>query len=502
MKKRIVGYGLWLLLACCLYFFENNAGTRIVLASSLLLPLIPAIRQGFLSAEDKAGKEQKPQAATLQSFSYQEDEEPGDVRSYLPGDPVNRIHWKLSAKRDELLIREQAKEAAVASSQTEAPDTENEMISKKIRNQYVWWMAAILLLTILLFFLIPEAKNGAEELLNRVFEASEQANAYLYDRFPVDAQQSITVAVLLLSIAAFVFLSLIILSGSRMLALGVMAGCVAFQVYFGLAFPAWINVLLFAFFALWVLVRPWDRKKAVIILALIAAVSLTVIFFLPGTNEAVESASENVRDWLSRTAQQITGTVQETAAGENETRHVHTQSLITGDQEAFPDQEYRLVTVEEEQISMPHWVNYLRIVLLLLLTIALVILPFLPFLVLNARRKKAIETRKAFQSEQISEAVCAIFQHVIAWLEAADYGEGNLPYIQWTEHLRQDVPENYAEQFAQCAAMFEEAAYSDHPLTEEKRLQALKLLEATEEWLLSKADWKQKLRLKYGKCLY
>ncbi len=32
----------------------------------------------------------------------------GDVREYVPGDPVRRIHWKLSEKTDHLLIREDA----------------------------------------------------------------------------------------------------------------------------------------------------------------------------------------------------------------------------------------------------------------------------------------------------------------------------------------------------------------------------------------------------------
>lgn len=32
----------------------------------------------------------------------------GDIREYVPGDPVRQIHWKLSEKTDRLLIREQA----------------------------------------------------------------------------------------------------------------------------------------------------------------------------------------------------------------------------------------------------------------------------------------------------------------------------------------------------------------------------------------------------------
>ena len=47
MKKRLFGFGIWLALAACLYFFENNGGTRAVLLCTLLVPLIPALRKAF-----------------------------------------------------------------------------------------------------------------------------------------------------------------------------------------------------------------------------------------------------------------------------------------------------------------------------------------------------------------------------------------------------------------------------------------------------------------------
>ena len=197
-------------------------------------------------------------------------------------------------------------------------------------------------------------------------------------------------------------------------------------------------------------------------------------------------------------AQSITGTTHELPLGENETRHAHTQSLATGDQEAQPDREYRLVTVEEEQISMPHWVNYLRIILLLLLAAALVILPFLPFILLNQRRKKALDARKAFESANTSEAVFAIFQHIAAWLEAMGYGKDNAPYAAWSA----DLPPDYASRFAACEKLFEEAAYSSHEMREEHRQQALALLNETEQTLWRQAGWETRLRLRYGECLW
>lgn len=43
MWKRRIGWGVWLIAALLLYFFENNTGTRILLAAAVLLPLISVL---------------------------------------------------------------------------------------------------------------------------------------------------------------------------------------------------------------------------------------------------------------------------------------------------------------------------------------------------------------------------------------------------------------------------------------------------------------------------
>ncbi|MBR4443022.1 MAG: hypothetical protein IKS52_07115, partial [Clostridia bacterium] len=175
--------------------------------------------------------------------------------------------------------------------------------------------------------------------------------------------------------------------------------------------------------------------------------------------------------------------------------------LLEGEAEARQGKDYRLVTVEEEQIAMPHWVDYVKIILLLLLTAALVIVPFLPFMWINARRKKAHEARAAFDAEDNSAAIRALFRHTAAWLEATGCGAGNRPYRAWPSAMNGKMPESYIQRYAACAKLFEEAAYSDHAMDEAQRAQARALLEETERLLLARAGWKEKLRLRYVECL-
>lgn len=497
MKRRYVYYAAWLILACLLYFFENNTGTRIVLACSLLLPFAPIVRRSLF---EKKAVSPQPQAITqtIRTFANREYDDPGDVRTYLPGDPVNRIHWKLTAKRDELLVLEQAREKVQEETETKAVWETEQPTANNAKKRIALIAFSVFLFSLMLLMAIPSANQGMQALLNRLFAASETVNAYTYERFAVPADTPVAVAVVLLTVMGFSLLGMTLLSGSRFPALGLMAACVLFQVYFGLAFPAWVNVPIFALFVLRILKRPWGKQTILCALAGVTAVTFAVLLIWPGVDASTEMASEAVRDRLSQMAQSITGTTREQPAGEIETRHVHTQSLTSGDQEAQPDREYRLVTVEEEQISMPHWINYLRIILLLLLAVALVILPFLPFVLLNQRRKKALDARKVFDSVNVSEAVFAIFQHVATWLEAMGYGEDNTPYAAWSAEIAPD----YAARFSACEKLFEEAAYSTHEMKEADRQQALALLNETEQALQQRADWKQRLRLKYKECLW
>ena len=497
MKKRYVSYAVWLILACLLYFFENNTGSRIVLGCSLLLPFVPLIRRSLF---EKDAVSPKPEAIsqTIGTFAFRAEDDSGGVRAYLPGDSVNRIHWKLSAKRDELLVREQAAEKAQEEAETRAVRETGRHAAGSAGRRVFLACLFLFLLPLALLFLIPAANQGMQALLNRLFDASEAVNAYAYDHFSVPADQPVAPAIVLLAVMGISLPGTALLTGSRLPVLGLMACSVLFQVYFGLSFPVWVNVPLFALFVLWMMKRPRDTRAALCLFAGILAVSVAVLLVCPGVDAATEAASEAARDRLSQAAQSLSGIIREQSAGENETRHVHTQSLTAGGREARTDREYRLVTVEEEQISMPHWVDYLRIILLLLLAVALVILPFLPFVLLNRRRKKALDARKVFESGNVSEAVFAIFQHVAAWLEAMDCGGGNAPYAEWRAGLAPD----YAERFAACEKLFEEAAYSTHEMKEEDRQQALALLNETEQALRQRADWKQRLRLRYRECLW
>ena len=176
MNRRIVGFLLWLALAAGLYFFENNTGTRIVLGCSLLLPLIPAVRRMLFGADHAETPARQPVRA--KTFSSPEETENGDVRPYQIGDPVNRVHWKLSAKRQELLIRKTERVSIPEETEAEsAVSAEGESEGRAGKRLVILGLSTLILLLLLCLLLIPSARRGAQALCSRLFVASERVNA-------------------------------------------------------------------------------------------------------------------------------------------------------------------------------------------------------------------------------------------------------------------------------------------------------------------------------------
>ena len=504
MKKRAILWFLWLPIVMSLYYFENNTGTRILLAAALLLPLFPDVRHELFRPDLPQSLFQpalKPK--TVFSFDTALQEDSGEVRPYLPGDPVNHIHWKLSAKKNELLVREKDRSTEKIELQhsqfVQAKATSSQLGKTRLGLLFI----ALSMLSLAMLFALPPALRGAQALANRIFNASEQVNTYAYDHFPVQDTQPVFPAVLLLAVQPLCLLGYMVLSGHRWPAFAVIGSCALFQAYFGLAFPAWVNDILFAGFTLWLMRRPVSRLIALRVVIIILSIAVVVVLLYPGVDAVTEAASEQTRDWLSQMFVSVSGSASELPPGETETRHVHTRTLSEGAEEARPDREYRLVTMEEQQISRPEYLNILKTVFLLLATVALLVLPFAPFWWINRRQQKAWAARSVFESEDISTAVCAIFQQVISWLEASGHSAGNEPYVLWTPFLPLSLlPEGYEERFLRAAQLFEEAAYSTHPLPEHAKSQVLDLLNETEAALLAAANWKQRLKLKYLECLW
>ena len=307
--------------------------------------------------------------------------------------------------------------------------------------------AALALAALALLIALPEARFGALALANRLFELSEARNNYIYARFDIPAGQSDALAKALAAVLCAAWGGVVFSARHRWPALFTALLAAGVQSYFGVSLPTWGNALLLGGLALALLKRP-ARWRTALCFALAAALLVALISaLLPGVNAGIEAASERVRDALSWNAQLSEGSAAEAPAEGIETRHVNTRTLLSGEERSRAGDSFRLVTVEEQQISQPEWIDYLRTAMIALLALALLILPFVPFAVINARRRKALEAREVFDSDDVNAAVRAMFRCVIAWHEATGGDMGNRLYRDWPGLMRGRLPAEYAARF-------------------------------------------------------
>lgn len=348
----------------------------------------------------------------------------------------------------------------------------------------------------------PEARSGFLQLLNRLFEASEAVNSYVYDRFPVAESVSVLPAICLLGLIAASLLTLCAFTRSFWLPLLTAIGLSGVQAYFGLSLPAAANIGLYSLLGAIIVWKKAGIRAALSLLGCILVISLVVSAWLPGTNAAIETASEQVRDLLSYSAEQSFSGSNELPQPRMETRRENRRDLAEGAGSAVSAQDYHLVTVDEQQIARPHWIDYLRIALLCLLIPVALALPFLPFLWINRQNRKTAEKYACLDEADHSVSIDGMFSLVIEYLDACGIGQPSALHIHRMDSLDERLPQSYRELYLQCAAIWQEAYYSDHPAGEAARETVLHLLEETEDLLYEKADWKTQLRLKYICCLH
>ena len=366
-------------------------------------------------------------------------------------------------------------------------------------------LAGVSLLAAALLLLLPPARESLKCLCNLVFAASEAVNAYAYEYFQTAADASPIPALGLLAAALAGLLLAALVGGSRIVPLVAALILAGGEIWLGLTPPAAVNVLIFALLAL--LAAPMDtmRSRLAFLLA-IAAIFLSVQVLAPGVRAKLEEASEHVRDRLDPVEQLVSGAdhtpQQEPPQTAREENRLDTETAGEASGDAQNTQNYQHIYEQEQEISPPKGTDYLKIALLTLLILALLTLPFLPFVLFDARRRRALERRAAFDSPDCSEAIRALFLHLTAYLDSCGKGGGNQPFIQWDGTLTHTLSPEYAARFRRAAALFEEAVYSTHTMGEEQRAELRRLLTETERLLYDGADRKTKFRLKYLECLH
>ena len=295
-----------------------------------------------------------------------------------------------------------------------------------------------------------EILHGLQLLANRIFSLSEGRQSYEYDYFVVTQSASALregAAFLSLAAAFVVYFH----GGLALTMLFYIA-----QAYFGITAPiGWLLLLLLtAVFS----VLPQERLRLHGLFAalLLGGAALIVSCAAPTPNVRISGWDEQLRDRLAlhsifyeRTPEQVEIPQEQMPPPQNT-------------EQSFPP------STSERKVNV-------LFMTLLLLTLVLL---FVPAVVRDRVRKRRARNRADFDNPDAATAIRAMYLHSRRWLR-----------------LRPEpVPED-------IDALWLQAAYSDHPLSDDRRAQMEQYLAQVEQRVWQSATKRERLRIRYRLCL-
>ena len=351
------------------------------------------------------------------------------------------------------------------------------------------------LIAALLILLQQEAfPDGVKYFLNRLFSASEERQAYEYERFALtspDGLPALRYALLPLGILSGLLCGIsarFLLKWLFALMFALLCGAAA---YLGLSPGAGWTVLL-AFAALVPFLAPSGAGAAGAALTLLcgllpaALVCAAVFLAFPGEDPRLSAWDETARDALAF----------ETVAYTDQARYdaARREEQAAEDTKQFYQEETAADTGgEEEIIALPYPV------LLAILLTALAL--FVPAVWSDRLRKRRARNRAGLDDPDHGAAVRAAFLYAMRWLGAGGLSPGNRPYGDCAGAVGELFSPALREEFEEVLPLWREAAYSGHKIDEAKRGKMLAFMEDARKTVWDRLGRRERLRVRYVEAL-
>ena len=323
-------------------------------------------------------------------------------------------------------------------------------LPKSRKARCVLWSGLVLWL--LLRF--PVILDGIKLLANRMFALSAQTQSYEYDYFAVSGQSAVE-AVLWLSILAG---GLCALLGNRFNVL-LCGGWMAAMAYFGVTpGPLWLALLGIGAFAA---ALPEQQRwfYGLLTAALVVSIALASVRLFPEPSKTVSILDDRLRDTLAAAPVTYAQTPVPTEVPEPE---IVPQPKTELEQ---PDH-----GVQRAVINILFWI-------LAALTLALL---FVPAVLKDRAAKKSEHARTGLADPEPASAIRAMYLYAQKWRKLSEDSV--------------DIPGDVYE-------IWQEAAYSEHTMTEVQRQRVHDYMKETAETVWAAANWRKKLRIRYRICL-
>lgn len=316
-------------------------------------------------------------------------------------------------------------------------------------------LPALLLLSLLLSRSIS---GGLAVLSNRLFAVSEARQRYLYETFSASAD-SLVPAVLWGS--ALLALCLGWLGAWKKALPGVMAFLMtaAACAYFGVT-PGTFWLLLILSLAAFTMLTKLDCRAFAAVMVCAAVIAGLALWLAPGENARISALDDQLRDTLAFT------TV---------TQHKQPENTPAPTPETQPEQENKEPMLLQIRESMDA-----KTIILIVLIAAILLILFVPAVIRDRLQKRRDQNRAGMDSADHAEAIRATFRYAMLWLRAANRDEKTAPGYDAAYRL------------------WQEAAFSDHAMSDAQREQMTAFQQTVSDAIESEAgrlqSWKLRVR--------
>jgi hypothetical protein len=351
------------------------------------------------------------------------------------------------------------------------------------RVKYYAAAGTILVLVVVFIVLRHYIWGGIGTVMNEVYGVSESEQAYIYNKFNVssDAEShpdmSVRLAVIWVSMLVGAIASIPPAIARKVI--GVFAVCASMiaYAYYGIM-PSVVCLVVMAV-ALILLLAGGSLLSTLPVLLATLLIFGVILLISPGENYGISRADENIRDRLA----------------------LRSAYLETNLDMEMPDQSEMFDNVEKpDDINNDSVVQNKGMLWLIIGGLVLLALAGAVFFIYSRYKKRREKNRLGLDNPDPKKAITAMFPYGVKWLGAGDMDVSGKAFEKLIPVVEHDISPEYAENFEGMYALWQEAAYSDHPMDEEGRASMQSFLDDTISAITGNFNFKDKIltALKYA----
>ena len=355
-----------------------------------------------------------------------------------------------------------------------------------ILNERVKYYAAagtFLVLVVVFIVLRHYIWGGIGTVMNEVYGVSESEQAYIYNKFTVNSDaeshpdMSVRLAVIWVSMLVGAIASIPPAIARKVI--GIFAVCASMIAYAYYGIMPSVACLVVMAIALILLLAGGSLLSTLPVLLATLLIFGAILLISPGENYGISRADENIRDRLALRSAYL---------------ETNLDTEMPDQSEMFEDLEQNDDT-NNESVVQNKGMLWLIIGGLILLALA-----GAAYFIYSRYKKRRAKNRLGLDSPDPKTAIKAMFPYGVKWLGAGEIDVSGKAFEKLVPMVEHSISPEYAENFEGMYALWQEAAYSDHPMDEEGRANMQNFLNDTISAITSNFNFKDKIitALKYA----